>query len=163
MRTSARGIDMIVRFEGLVPHAYTDPAGHATFGVGHLLHFGPCTARDLALWGSKLFPKVDGRERALRVLREDLRPRERAVRRLVKVPLNQCEYDALVSLLFNIGEGNFAASTVLRELNKGHRYRAGLAFLMWDRAGGRVLLGLSRRRRAERKLFRKRCGRRLAV
>lgn len=152
MQTGPRGRALIKHFEGSVPYAYSDPVGHATFGVGHLIHTGPVTKADQQRWGTRQRPRPDLVDTTLRA---DLVPREKAVQRLVKVRLRQHEFDALVSLLFNIGEGNFAASTVLRELNKGHRYRAGLAFLMWNRAGGRVLLGLSRRRRAERRLFRK--------
>lgn len=153
MRTGPRGRALIKAFEGVVPYAYTDPAGHATFGVGHLIHFGQVTNADRRVWGTRENPA--SKELVETTLKHDLVPREQAVSRLVKVKLAQHEFDALVSLVFNIGEGNFQSSTVLRELNRGHRYRAGLAFLMWNRAGGRVLLGLSRRRRAERRLFRK--------
>jgi lysozyme len=153
MRTGPRGRALIKHFEGVVPFAYSDPAGHCTFGVGHLIHRGACSMVDRKRWGTRERPA--SQEVVDRVLMGDLRPREEAVERLVKVRISQHEFDALVSLLFNVGEGNFATSTVLRELNKGHRYRAGLAFLLWNRAGGRVLLGLSRRRRAERRLFRK--------
>jgi lysozyme len=154
MRTSARGRALIKHFEGVIPHAYNDPAGHCTVGVGHLIHHGPCSSADFARWGVRHRRKLSDRQ-IDELLADDLRPRERAVERLVRVRLRQHEFDALVSLLFNIGEGNFASSTVLRELNRGHRFRAGLAFLMWVKAGGQTLAGLVRRRRAERRLFRK--------
>ena len=153
MRTGPRGRALIKTFEGVVPYAYNDPVGHCTFGVGHLIHQGNCNATDRRNWGTPQRPA--GADKVDLVLQADLHPRERAVDKLVKVKLRQHEFDALVSLMFNIGAANFESSTVLRELNKGRRYRAGLAFLMWNKAGGRVLLGLSRRRRAERRLFRK--------
>jgi lysozyme len=151
---SRRGVDLIASFEGFVPYAYNDAAGHATAGYGRLLHFGPVTAADVAKYGNRSAPRLS-RSKARQMLREDIHEKAADhVRRLVKVKLTQNEFDALVSLVFNIGPGGFASSTVLRELNKGHRKRAGLAFLMWSKAGGQTLLGLLRRRRAERKLFR---------
>lgn len=168
MHISEKGIALIVKYEGLVPYAYNDPVGHATFGVGHLLHMGPCTAEDFRKFGSRTNRRSDAVNRAKRILKEDLRPREDAVKRLVKVPLNQCEFDALVSLVFNIGEGNFASSSVLRLLNQRQRKEAGRHFLDWNKGtiGGHltVLLGLTLRRWAERRRFRKRrCGPRVNV
>jgi lysozyme len=102
------------------------------------------------------------------MFRRALGPREAAVAELVTVPINRCEFGALVSLVWNIGAGNFARSTVLRELNAGHRFRAGLAFMLWVFAGGQRLPGLVIRRGRERRLFRGRlrhidCGRRRNV
>ena len=145
---SAKGREFLIREEGVRRYAYNDPAGHATFGVGHLIHLGPVTAADRLKWGTRENPKpmslVDD------VLREDLKRFEAAVRNSVKVPLKQREFDALVSLSFNIGVAGFQGSTVVRELNQGHRYRAGKAFLMWRRP--EILLP---RRKRERKLFRR--------
>jgi lysozyme len=154
MRTGPRGRALIRHFEGHTPYAYNDPVGFCTAGPGILLHRSKCTRADYEKYGSRERPKISER-RYDEMLRTALASREDAVEDLVKVRLAQHEFDGLVSLVYNIGAGNFESSTVLRELNRGHRYRAGLAFLMWNRAGGRVLLGLSRRRRAERRLFRK--------
>jgi lysozyme len=152
---SDEGLELIARFEGWVPYAYNDAAMHATVGFGHLIHHGPVTAADAARYGTRAHPKLSRKE-GLALLRRDARAKAAdPVRRLVKVPLTQAEFDALVSLTFNVGPGAFASSTVLRELNRGRRWRAGLAFLLWNQAGGRVLLGLSNRRRAERRLFRR--------
>ena len=76
-----------------------------------------------------------------------------AVDRLVKVPLTQNQFDALVSFVFNIGDGAFAASTLLRYLNKGRYQEAAVEFMRWIHAGGKRLDGLIRRRRAEQELF----------
>lgn len=154
MVTSQRGKSLIIEFEGLVPYVYNDPVGHATFGVGHLLHYGNYTLADAQKWGTKYHQRPDARNRALRILGEDLKEYENAVRQAVKVPVNQCEFDAMVSLAFNIGIGAFRQSSVVRLLNQKKRFQAGLAFMLWVKASGQTLLGLVRRRRAERRLFR---------
>lgn len=140
MKLSGRGTRFVADFEGFRAHAYRDAVGVWTIGYGHTSGVRP---------GMSVT-----RGEALRLLQHDAHTAANAVRRHVRVPINQYEFDALVSLTYNIGVGGFASSTVLRELNRGHRYRAGLAFLMWNKGGGRVLLGLSRRRRAERGMFR---------
>ena len=152
MYTSQKGLELIGRFEGMVLGAYNDPVGHCTAGIGHLIHLGPCKPVDIARF------KGMTKAGALALLADDVVPFEQAVRQLVKVPISQCQFDALVSLAFNIGIGAFEDSTVLRELNKRHYRRARLAFLMWTKAGGRTLLGLSRRRRAEMRRFKSKRG-----
>lgn len=154
-KLSDNGLDLIARFEGFVPHVYNDAAGHATVGFGHLLHHGPATAADRARYGTRENPKLS-RSEALVLLRRDARQAQDAVRSLVRTGVSQNEYDALVSFVFNVGAGAFKTSTLLQLLNRGRRGRAGVQFLRWNKAGGRVLLGLSRRRRAERRLFRSR-------
>ena len=72
---------------------------------------------------------------------------------LVKTPITDNEQGALVDLVFNIGCGNFAHSTLLAKLNAGDHHGAAAEFLKWDKAGGKVLAGLSRRRAAEKALF----------
>jgi lysozyme len=142
---SDKGLTMIANSEGYRARAYEDAAGHATIGFGHLLHHGGLTSADMAMeWD---------RARALNVLRNDAAEAQSAVRQLVKVPLTQNEFDALTSFVFNVGRGAFADSTLLRLLNEGKRGQAANQFLRWDKAGGKTLLGLSRRRRAERSLF----------
>ena len=145
MRMSAKGLAFLSVQEGLRTDPYNDSAGHATIGVGHLIHRGPVTAADRARFSG--FTRAD----AVRLLREDVASRERAVSRLVDVALNQNEFDALVSLVFNIGEGEkgFAGSTVRRKLNAGDRRGAADAFLMWKIGGP----GLIFRRQRERTLF----------
>jgi lysozyme len=151
-KLSDDGLGLIAGFEGFVPHAYNDAAGHATVGYGRLLHMGPVTQADRDKYGTKSNPKVT-KAQALKWLREDAKQAEGAVRSTVRVPIRQQEYDALTSLAFNIGSGAFGSSTLVKELNKGHYRRAGLQILRWNRAGGKVLLGLSRRRRAELDLY----------
>ncbi len=146
-QASPKGLAFLIAEEGFIPHAYNDPAKHATFGVGHLLHLGPVTAADRATWGSKSNPKP----RALveRVLREDLAKRfEPAVRDAVKKPLKPHQFDALLSLAFNIGTGGFKRSTVVKRLNAGDFRGAADAMLLWDKPA--ILIP---RRRRERELF----------
>lgn len=84
-------------------------------------------------------------------LREDVGAAGQAIAQRVKVPITQSQYDALVSLVFNIGEGNFSRSTLLRKINSGDCQGAGREFLRWDRAGGKRMRGLTKRREWESK------------
>jgi GH24 family phage-related lysozyme (muramidase) len=86
-------------------------------------------------------------------LERDLRRFENAINNLVKVPLNQNQFDALVSFAFNVGEANFKRSSVLRHLNAGLYAKAAEALLAWNKSKGKVLAGLTRRREEERELF----------
>ena len=149
MRTSERGVALIKRFEGRRLGAYRDVAGIWTIGYGH-------TGPDVTP-GDLITP-----ERAEELLRQDLLRFERGVRERVSVPLNQNQFDALVSLAFNIGLDAFGRSTVRRRLNRHDLKSAAEAFLMWkladlDRDGKtephEVSPGLKRRREAERALF----------
>ena len=143
MRMSAKGLERLISEEGLRLDPYNDSAGHATVGVGHLIHHGPVTQADKAKYAG--FTRTD----ALALLAKDVMPREQFVDDVVKVPLSQNEFDALVSLAFNIGTGAFADSTVLRKLNAGKRDEAADAFRMWIKGGA----GLKNRRERERELF----------
>lgn len=88
-------------------------------------------------------------------LHSDLADSEGCVGSFVSAALNQNQYDALVSLTFNIGPGNFRSSTLLRKLNAADYDGAALEFARWDKQGGQVLKGLTIRRAAEQELFRK--------
>jgi lysozyme len=87
------------------------------------------------------------------LLLEDLKRFESAIRQLVKVPLNQNQFDALVSFTFNVGEGAFKGSTLLKLLNAGNYNAAAAQFGKWVYAGKKVLPGLVARREAEYQLF----------
>jgi GH24 family phage-related lysozyme (muramidase) len=87
------------------------------------------------------------------LLKGDIAWAEAAVRNRVKVPLNQNQFDALVSFVFNVGETAFASSTLLRLLNQGKYQEAADQLLRWDKQKGKVLRGLTRRRAEERSLF----------
>jgi lysozyme len=148
-RLSKKGRDFLIAQEGVRRYAYNDSAGHATFGVGHLLHIGPVNADDRRTWGTPAHPK----SLALvhEVLRKDLLKYEAAVRRAVGRRMWQHRFDACVSLAFNIGRGGFERSTVAREIRqarKGFGRRAADAFLLW-----RQPPELLPRRKRERALF----------
>jgi lysozyme len=144
MRVSPQGIELIKRFEGLELEAYQDIGGVWTVGYGH-------TGPDVRP-GMKITERM-----AEALLRDDLRSREAAVRRLVRVALNQNEFDALASFVYNVGEGAFAKSTALKRLNRGDRLGAAQALQWWNKAtiggGLRPVAGLTRRRTAESAVF----------
>ena len=139
MQISKDGLDLIKQFEGLYLKAYRCPAGVPTIGYGYTA--GVAMGQTIT------------QQQADDYLRRDVRQFERAVARLVTVPLTQGQFDALVSFAFNLGEGALAQSTLLRLLNAGDYAGAAAQFDRWNKAGGRVLPGLVRRRAAERALF----------
>jgi lysozyme len=148
---------LIHHFEGHTPYAYNDPVGFCTAGPGVLLHRSRCTSADFNRYGTRARPKI--RPAAYELLfAKAMAPREAEVERLIGARAmkhtSRHEFGAMVSLAYNIGTGAFATSTVLKQHKAKHPVRAGAAFLLWNKAGGRTLLGLSRRRRAERRLYR---------
>ncbi len=133
-------IECIKEHEGLRLEAYMPtPKDVPTIGYGHTK-------------GVKMGQKIT-KEQAEQFLREDLDWSEKAVSKLVKVTLKQNQFDALVSLVFNIGETNFSKSSVLRFLNAGNYQKAADSFLLWNKQKGTVLKGLVNRRQKERELF----------
>ena len=155
MKTNAAGLALIQDFEGFVPRWYKDPVGIWTIGFGHTDAAGSpkhATSPNLSL--------TEGE--AASILERDLLKYEADVERLVKVPLNDNQFSALVSFTYNLGAGNLGSSTLLRKLNAGDYDGAANEFPRWNKAGGKVLKGLSRRRAAEMDLFTKPSGRRPA-
>lgn len=143
MKISQKGLKIIKGHETLVLEAYPDP-GYGwkvpTIGWGHT---GPDVKR-----GDKITKK-----RADQLLLEDLGVAERAVSVNVNVPLTQNQFDALVSLVFNIGVGRFMGSTLLKKLNAGDYMGAANEFPKWRKSNGQVMGGLIRRRAEEKALF----------
>jgi lysozyme len=92
-------------------------------------------------------------EQAESLLQIDVATAVHAVNTLVKVPLKQHQFDALVDFTFNLGSGSLASSTLLKYINAGNMSAAALEFPKWDMAGGKHLAGLHRRRVAEQTLF----------
>jgi lysozyme len=140
-RVSSAGLALVASFEGLRLAPYQDVAGVWTIGYGHTLNVVPKTHKLASAAAAKV------------LLRTDLTIYASAVRRLVRAPLTQRQFDALVSLAYNIGVGNFESSTLRKQLNAEHYARAANQFLAWNRAGGKVQPGLVRRRQAERAMF----------
>lgn len=138
-------LDLVKGFEGLRLKAYTDSAGVWTIGYG-----------TTAAAGLGIEPKAGmtiTEAEAERLLHAGLDKFAAQIAPLIKVPVTDNEFGACVSLAYNIGPGAFGKSSVLRLLNAGDRPGAADAFRMWNKAGGKVLAGLTRRREAERALF----------
>lgn len=144
MKTSANGRKLIEDFEGLFLHAYQDSVGVWTIGYGHTSAAGPPVVRQ---------GMVITQAQADAFLSADLASVENNVSLHVKTPINQNQFDALVSFDFNTG--GLDRSNVLRAINSGRFNEVPADLEMWDHAGGRVLLGLLRRRKAEGALFMK--------
>jgi lysozyme len=133
------GLKLIESFEGLRLKAYNDGVGVMTIGYGHT---------DGVKRGD-----VITKAQAEEYLKEDLADAIHGVEKAVKVDLSDNEFAACVSLAFNIGTGGFAKSSVCRLVNRQKYDEAADAFLLWNKGGGKVMPGLTRRRQAERKLF----------
>lgn len=138
-QTNASGVSLIKSFEGLRLRAYQDAVGVWTIGYG--------TTR-----GVKPGQEISEAQ-AEALLKTDLNRFERAVNESVRIPINDNQFAALVSFTYNVGSGALKSSTLLRKLNRRDVYGASNEFLRWNRAGGRVLAGLTRRRKAERAMF----------
>lgn len=140
MRIGPKGIALVKEFEDCRLEAYLPtPEDVPTIGWG--------STRGVSMGDVWTQAQADAE------LLDDLEDAETCVNRQVKVPLQQEEFDALVSLVFNIGCGNFSGSTLLRKLNDSDYDGAGQEFKRWCKQKGKVLNGLVRRRFAEAKLF----------
>ncbi|KYQ83468.1 lysozyme [Acinetobacter sp. NRRL B-65365] len=144
---SKAGINLITSFEDLKLDAYDDGTGTWTIGFGTTVYpdgirvqqGDHCTA-----------------EQAKSFFQHDLRRFQKAVNKAVLVTLSQNQFDALVSLSYNIGQNAFKNSTLLKYLNAGDYRAAADQFLVWNKGGGQILKGLVHRREVERTLFLKR-------
>ena len=122
MQTSEAGVKLLMDREGVRTKAYKDSVGVWTIGVGHTAAAGPPDPRA----GLTIT-----RAQALALLANDLKSYEAAVNTAVKRPLTQNQFDACVSLCFNIGQGGFKKSTVVKRINAGDMRGAADAFMMW--------------------------------
>ncbi|EBZ0941199.1 lysozyme [Salmonella enterica subsp. enterica serovar Braenderup] len=144
MQTSEKGIALIKQFEGCKLTAYQDSVGVWTIGYGWTQ---PVDGKPIRA-GMTIKQAT-----AERLLKTGLVSYESDVSRLVKVGLSQGQFDALVSFTYNLGARSLSTSTLLRKLNAGDYDGAADEFLRWNKAGGKVLNGLTSRREAERALF----------
>lgn len=144
MSISAKGIDLICEFEGKRLTAYDDGVGIWTIGFGTIKYPNGVRVK-----------KGDTctLEQAKDYMRHDLIEFENAVNISVKVPLNQNQFDALVSLAYNIGSNAFKSSTLVKKLNAGDYKGAADQFNVWVNAGGKRMQGLVNRREKEKVLF----------
>lgn len=140
MRTTAKGLALIKEFEGLRLEAYLCPAGVWTIGWGHTK-------------GVKIGDRIDI-STAEKYLKEDIEEAERGIQKLVKVKLNDNQFSAIVSFVFNLGIGNFQKSTLLKVINAGlDSANVAVQFRRWVYVDGKISQGLIRRREAEVKLY----------
>lgn len=141
---NAAGLALIKRFEGLKLHAYICPAGVPTIGYGHTR-----TVTMQNVVDSKTITEAE----AECLLREDLETFEAAIGTLCKKPLTDNQFSALVCFAFNVGIGAFRNSTLLKKLNDGLFSEVRPQLMRWNKAGGKALPGLTKRRAAEADLF----------
>jgi GH24 family phage-related lysozyme (muramidase) len=142
--TSQKGVDFIAGQEGCILKPYNDAVGYSTIGYGHLILLNEI----------EKYSKGITKAEAIELLKSDLRKSEKAITNLVKVNLMQYQFDALVSLVFNIGSGNLQKSTLLKKINELAKMdEIEIEWAKHCKAKGKVLLGLQRRRTAEMKMF----------
>lgn len=144
MQISPKGIALIKEFEGCSLTAYKDSVGVLTIGYGwtHVVDGKPL----------RNGMTID-QAAAERLLKTGLVGYENNVMKLVRVKLSQGQFDALVSFAYNLGARSLSTSTLLKKLNAGDYTGAADEFPRWNKAGGKALNGLTRRREAEKALF----------
>lgn len=140
-KISDAGKALIRNFEGYYPFPYKDPIGLDTIGFGHLLGENerltyPLLPRD-----------------AEKLLSRDTDVAGKGVNGLVAISLRQHQFDPLVSFVFNLGKGSLARSTMLKRINAGRHDDVPAEFAKWNKAGGKVFAGLTRRRAAEATMY----------
>jgi len=146
IKASKSAIDLIILSEGFKSEPYLCKAGIPTIGYGNTFY------KD----GTKvtLNDKSISKEEAIKLLKHIVEFKfEKIVNESVKVPLNQNQFDSLISFAYNVGEGNFKSSTLLKKVNIKDFAGASEEFPKWIRAKGKVLSGLVNRRERERELF----------
>ena len=144
VKTNEAGVDLIKHYEGLRRTSYLCPANVWTIGYGAIRFFD----------GGAVPPSTTISElQADELLRRDLSHTEDMVSRLIRVPLSENQFSSLVSLVFNIGAGNFQRSQIRQRVNRSDYDGAASIFWQWRRGGGRILPGLVARRESERVLF----------
>ena len=144
MRMTEDGLALIKRFEGFRAEAYRCPAGVWTVGSGHTSAAGPP-----AVTGGMTITRAD----AERILRRDVEEFARDVAASLSISLDDRQFSALVSFAYNVGITNFRKSSVRACVNGGDLAGVPQRLALWNKARGRVLPGLVKRRAAEAELF----------
>lgn len=138
---SQNGLMLIKQFEGFMAEPYLCPGGYWTIGYGHIIQ------------NPKDYPYSLTHDEALELLAQDVIVAERAVLRLIRVPLTSGQFDALVSFTFNLGAGALQRSTLRRKVNREEHADVPAELMKWVWAGGRKLNGLVKRRKAEAEMY----------
>ena len=145
-KASQKGLDLIKRFEGLKLKPYLCPASIATIGYGNTYY--PSGAK------VKLTDPAITKEKAEELLKFLLTSYEKGVDSFCRDDINQNQFDALTSFAYNVGVGNLQKSTLIKKVNRNPNDPTIRAeFMKWNKGGGKVLLGLTRRRQAEADLY----------
>ncbi len=145
MKISNKGLELIKEFEGFSANAYLCPAKIPTIGYGNTfwedgrkVRIGEQISKSKAL---ELLEFVANKDFADKIFP------------FIEVSISQNQFDAMVSLAYNIGVGAFSNSTLLKRVNAKDFLGAANEFLKWDKSNGKPLLGLTRRRQREKELF----------
>lgn len=147
MKTSPKAVEMIATFEGFISKPYLDLVGIPT--IGHGFTFYPKTKKRVLLTDPPITV-----EESLLILADMLLQFENGVKLAVQKPINQNQFDALVSFSYNVGISAFKNSTLLKKLNVNPNDKSiRNEFLRWNKAGGRVFQGLTNRRQKEADLY----------
>ena len=144
MQISQNGLGLIEHFEGLRLMSYQDSVGVWTIGYGTTVYPNGSPVRKSE--------SCTAEQANVYIAHDDVKFSD-GVTKLVQVPLNQNQFDALVSFAYNLGLGNLSGSTLLKKLNMKDYAGASNEFVCWNKAGGVVLAGLTLRRQSERNLF----------
>jgi lysozyme len=171
---SPAGVELIKQHEGLCLSAYLCPANRLTIGYGHVISpkwdaiIMGIDAGELAAWASRCIQRKTvsqaakavlsiNQQQADALLKRDLQQIQQFINSVTQTPLNQNQFDALCSFIFNVGQGNYSTSTLRRHINNGDFFKAAAEFDRWTMAtvdGKKIrLAGLVARRAAERALF----------
>ncbi|WP_312148845.1 lysozyme [Empedobacter sp.] len=146
MNTGKKGLELIKKYEGFYPKPYRDPIGIPTIGYGATYY---PDKKKVTMQDKPLTEK-----QASELLAEMLKVYENQVALLVRKPINQNQFDALVSFAYNLGATNLSKSTLLKKVNVNPNDKSiADEFVKWNRAGGKVLNGLTKRRKDEGALY----------
>ena len=145
MKLSDNGFNLLGELEGIVLHPYKDSVGIPTIGIGSTYYEDGTKV--------KMTDKAITKERAIQLAKNVVKSFEEQVNKSILLPMTQNQFDAMVLLCYNIGKSGFARSSVVRNFNLGNIQKAADSFLLWNKAGGRVVQGLVNRRNKERSLF----------
>ena len=154
MQVGQSGKKLFQEWEGLELNEYLDSGGAPTIGVGHLMTRSERMSGKIIINGKGVvYRKGLTVQQCWDLLDQDLDSAEASVNSMVKVPLNQNQFDALVSFVFNVGNNAFRDSTLLKMLNAGHFDQVPTQLRRWIRDNGKIVKGLINRREKEISLW----------
>lgn len=154
MQMSKKGLDLLAQWEGIELKMYKDVAGLPTIGIGHLLTQDELSSGKIFIQ-DKVARYADGltKQQVIQLLSQDVENVEQFVTDQVQVDLKPHQFDTLVSFAFNVGNGAFKNSTLLKVLNKGLHDEVPNQLARWVYSGGRKIQGLINRRNNEINLW----------